>query len=62
MQRMPPARITIRVHPGAHRTELAGYRDGVLQVRVTAPALEGKANNAVLTQAALQAALPKPTR
>jgi uncharacterized protein (TIGR00251 family) len=55
---MPPARIAIRVHPRSHRTELAGYRDGILQVRVTAPATEGKANKAVCRLLAKELGVP----
>jgi uncharacterized protein (TIGR00251 family) len=38
------ARITVRLQARAHRDELVGMRDGVLVVRVTAPAIEGRAN------------------
>jgi uncharacterized protein len=41
------ARIAVRVQPRARRNELAGERDGVLLVRVTAPPVEGRANDAV---------------
>ena len=41
------ARITVRVQARARRDEVAFVRDGVLVVRVTAPALEGRANRAV---------------
>jgi uncharacterized protein (TIGR00251 family) len=41
------ARIAVRVQPRARRDELAGERDGVLLVRVTAPPVEGRANDAV---------------
>jgi uncharacterized protein len=40
-------RIAVRVQPRARRDELAGERDGVLVVRVTAPPVEGRANDAV---------------
>jgi len=39
--------IRVRVTARASRDELAGLRDGVLQVRVTAPPVDGKANQAV---------------
>jgi uncharacterized protein len=41
------ARIAIRVQPRAPRDEIAGERAGALLVRVTAPPVEGKANDAV---------------
>ncbi|MBO0769340.1 MAG: DUF167 domain-containing protein [Solirubrobacterales bacterium] len=41
------ARLEIRVHPGASRDQLGSWRQGVLSVRVTAPPLDGRANNAV---------------
>lgn len=44
---MPEARIAVRLQPRARKDELAGMRDGVLLVRVTAPPLEGRANRAL---------------
>ena len=41
------ARIRVRVTPRAARDGLAGWQGGVLRVRVTAPPVEGKANDAV---------------
>jgi uncharacterized protein (TIGR00251 family) len=41
------ARIAVRVQPRARRDELAGERAGTLLVRVTAPPVEGRANDAV---------------
>ncbi len=40
------ARIPLRVTAGAAENALVGMRDGVLIVRVTAPAREGRANEA----------------
>jgi uncharacterized protein (TIGR00251 family) len=40
-------RIAVRVQPRAARDEIAGERDGALLVRVTAPPVDGKANDAV---------------
>ena len=39
--------LSVRVTPRAGRDELAGWRDGVLQVRLRAPPVEGKANEAL---------------
>ena len=37
-------RISVRVHPNAGRDEVLGFTDGVLQVRIAAPPIKGKAN------------------
>lgn len=44
---MSSARIAVRLQPRASRNELVAIRDGVLIARVTAPALEGRANRAL---------------
>jgi len=41
------ARIEVRLKPRGSRDELAGIRDGVLQAKVTAPPVDGKANRAL---------------
>ena len=41
-------RIAVRVKPGASRTAVGGSLDGALVVRVTARAVEGQANDALL--------------
>lgn len=40
-------RINVHVTTRASTNEISGRRDGVLQVRVTAPPLEGRANAAL---------------
>ena len=40
------ARIRVRLTPRASRDEIAGWRDGLLLVRVSAPPVEGRANAA----------------
>ncbi len=52
------ARIRVQVTPRAARSELLGWRDGVLRLRVTAPPVEGRANEAVVRL--LSAALGVP--
>ncbi|MEX2374535.1 MAG: DUF167 domain-containing protein [Dehalococcoidia bacterium] len=42
------ARITVRLTPRASRDEIVGERDGVLLVRVTAPPVDGAANDALV--------------
>jgi uncharacterized protein len=39
--------IEVRLRPRGHRDELLGMREGVLQARVTAPPVDGKANRAL---------------
>jgi uncharacterized protein len=40
-------RIEVKVQPRSRRDEILGERDGALLVRVTAPPVEGKANDAL---------------
>jgi len=42
------ARLTVRVQPSARSSEVLGFQDGVLRVRVAAPPHEGKANQALV--------------
>lgn len=43
------AALTIRVTPRARKTEIAGVlEDGTLRIRIAAPPVEGKANNALV--------------
>ena len=51
--------FTIRVTPRASATTVAGERDGVLLVRVTAPPVEGKANDAVVALLAEMLGMPR---
>ena len=44
---MAEARIAVRLRPRGHRDQLMGMRDGVLLARVTAPPVEGRANEAL---------------
>jgi len=54
------ARFDIRVMPRSPRAAIGGVRDGRLVVRVTAPPVDGAANDAVV--AALASALDVPRR
>jgi uncharacterized protein len=45
-------RFAVRVRAGARRTAVGGSRDGALVVAVAAPAVDGKANAAVLAAVA----------
>ena len=52
--------LDVRVTPRASRDEIAGWVDGVLRLRVSAPPVEGKANAAVAKL--LAGALGLPSR
>ncbi|VVM08081.1 hypothetical protein MAMC_01972 [Methylacidimicrobium cyclopophantes] len=41
-------RLIVRVVPNARRTEIAGGGDGVVRVRLQAPATEGRANEELI--------------
>jgi uncharacterized protein (TIGR00251 family) len=43
-RRVREARISLHVYPNAARTEVVGFSDEVLGVRVAAPPVKGKAN------------------
>lgn len=53
------ARLQVRVHPRASRTEIVRWREGVLQMRVAAPPVEGAANAACLALLAETLGVPK---
>ena len=42
-------KILVRVYPSAARSEIVGFADGVLQVRVAAPPIKGQANKELIT-------------
>lgn len=44
---MAEARIEVRLRPRGHADELLGFEGDVLQARVTAPPVDGKANRAL---------------
>jgi uncharacterized protein (TIGR00251 family) len=44
---MPDALLAVRATPRASRDAIAGVRDGVVQVRVSAPPADGRANAAI---------------
>lgn len=44
----PSRRIAVRLQPKASRSEVTGERGGVIQIRVTAPPVDGKANRALI--------------
>ena len=40
--------LPVRLHPGARRNAITGEHDGVLKIALTAPPVDGKANEALL--------------
>jgi uncharacterized protein len=53
------ATISVRVRASARQDELVGMRDGMLLIRVAAPALEGRANESVRRVLAKHLGVPK---
>jgi uncharacterized protein (TIGR00251 family) len=51
--------LAIRVQPRAKRTEVAGERAGAVVIRVSAPPVDGKANEAVCRLIAERLGVPK---
>jgi uncharacterized protein len=53
------ADLAIRVQPRAKRSEVAGERGGAVVIRVSAPPVDGKANEAVCRLIAERVRVPK---
>jgi uncharacterized protein (TIGR00251 family) len=51
--------VRVRAQPRARATEVAGIRDGALVVRVAAPPVEGRANDAIRRAVAKAAGVPQ---
>jgi uncharacterized protein (TIGR00251 family) len=51
--------LRIHVQPGASRTQLGGTFGDAIKVRVAAPALEGRANRALIEFLAAQLGVPR---
>ena len=56
---VPTARLQVKVHARARRNELLGLQGDVLRVKVTAPPVEGRANDAVVELLAAHLRVPK---
>ena len=56
---MVTARLNIRVTPRSSRNEVRGFVDDVLQVRVTAAPVDGRANEAVVRLLAEHLGVPR---
>jgi uncharacterized protein len=51
--------IEVQLRPGARKERVLGWQDGVLRVEVTAPALEDRANRALVALLAKVLGVPK---
>jgi uncharacterized protein len=51
--------LRVRIHPGARRNAVAGMHDGALKISLTAPPIEGRANEALIGFLAEALRLPK---
>lgn len=51
--------IRIRLQPGSSKDEITGTQDDLLRVKVTAPPVEGKANNALIALLSKRLKIPK---
>ncbi|MGE0229606.1 MAG: DUF167 domain-containing protein [Dehalococcoidia bacterium] len=56
---METARLRVRLTPRAARSEVGEFRDDTLYVRVTAPPVDGKANEALVRLLADRLRLPR---
>jgi len=56
---MNACKIAVRVQPGAKRNESLGWKDDILRLKISAPAKENKANEAVIVFLAELLHLPK---
>lgn len=52
-------RLGVQVQPRASRNQVAGEQDGCLKVKLTAPPVEGEANQALINFLANALAIPK---
>ena len=41
--------LHVHVHPSAARSAVTGYTDGILQIKIAAPPVKGKANKELVT-------------
>ncbi len=53
------ATFRVRVQPGASKNEIVGVQQDALKVRISAPAVEGKANKALIQFLAKQLAVKR---
>ena len=56
---MQPVRLQVYIQPRASKTEVAGMHDGVIKIRIAAPAVENAANRALMDFIAQQLGIAK---
>ena len=56
---MSPIRLEVYIQPRASKTALAGMHDGVIKIRIAAPAVENAANRALIDFIAQQLGIAK---
>jgi uncharacterized protein (TIGR00251 family) len=56
---MSSVRLEVYIQPRASKTELAGMHDGVVKIRIAAPAVENAANRALVDFIAHQLGIAK---
>jgi uncharacterized protein len=56
---MTSARVQLRIQASARHDEVVGLRDGVVVIRVTAPAIDGRANEAMRRLLAKRVGVPR---
>ena len=59
MKDAPKTTIVVKVLPRSYRDEIVGKKDEVYKIKLAAPAIEGKANKALLKLLAKKLDLPK---
>ena len=56
---MPSIRLDVYIQPRASKTELDGIHDGMIKIRIAAPAVENAANHALIEFIAQQLGIAK---
>jgi uncharacterized protein (TIGR00251 family) len=59
MEKIPACQLSVRIQPGARRSEVTRLVDGIWHIRVAAPPVEGRANLALVAFLAEKLDMPK---
>ena len=51
--------LRVRIHPGAKKSAVTGIHDGALKIALTAPPVDGRANEALIGFVAERTRLPR---